>query len=664
MPVPQSRAAAPSKWTFFQHVPIKPEGQIRVVDILPGLFGDDVQCRVSAHNLDADKDHGYDALSYVWGKPEDQKKSIYWNNIPNFEITMNLYKALRRLRRPHKTRRMWIDQLCINQDCDNDKKPQVRQMASIFRQARRVYVWFGETSENVHTTFDVDEVNWKVASKALDHAVSKGEFDPWWTRAWIIQEFALAKEPPIAMFGPYEQTWGDLICLVDEFVELEFSLLFRQRWAVLRIRLRRYDSLRRSEGATDLHFLSTVLREARTRNPEDKVYCILSSLPEGEQGIINLNHNKSAAAVFAQATYASMLSTGSLGILSLVPRLSHTKSTGFGAPSWAADFTYAEDFSLQLHVSRQAGLRKRFLNFLTETFQHAGVEWGLYWLFDFSRCETMSWCERHPQEEAQISIDPNDARKLTLTGLIFDSVQDLVSVDVELPRNPLSLLRRFIQIILTLISVSTSLPMEMRKSWGFNEDEKYIVLSFQTRLARGSPYHQLMATDTTNAIPHLQHDRTIRMIMAFTIFRMWDKTARPGHAPKAFTPSAKMVAATVIPGRLSERSRRLRIENDLLHEMELEDKRTALFLLFMCCDSRWVRFFITAAGFIGLGPEDLQSNDVITLCYGSRYPIALRPMENGNWQFVGFCYVRGIMDHELLVCFPEIDLKEVKFVLE
>jgi hypothetical protein len=73
------------------------------------------------------------------------------------------------------------------------------------------------------------------------------------------------------------------------------------------------------------------------------------------------------------------------------------------------------------------------------------------------------------------------------------------------------------------------------------------------------------------------------------------------------------------------------------------------------CSGR--RFFTTQNGWIGLGPEKLQPGDKVCIFNGGKVPYILRLTEDYH-QFLGDCYVHGIMDGEAAAmcaagCFKE-----------
>jgi hypothetical protein len=94
----------------------------------------------------------YEALSYVWGEP-DNKLSIFIQSL-RFDITKNLHAALLQLRNHTIERVMWVDAICIDQENLEEKAEQVQIMARIYGQANRVIVWLGEAAENSDKALD------------------------------------------------------------------------------------------------------------------------------------------------------------------------------------------------------------------------------------------------------------------------------------------------------------------------------------------------------------------------------------------------------------------------------------------------------------------------------------------------------------------------------
>ncbi|ETN38615.1 uncharacterized protein HMPREF1541_06652 [Cyphellophora europaea CBS 101466] len=107
----------------------------------------------------------YTCLSYVWGdEPADH--SIKINGI-TVGIRTNLLDFLRVAVSRYASQWLWIDALCIDQNCPLERNHQVRQMAQIYSRAARVLAWLGRGS-----------------GRAMDQA-------PYWNRMWIKQELML-----------------------------------------------------------------------------------------------------------------------------------------------------------------------------------------------------------------------------------------------------------------------------------------------------------------------------------------------------------------------------------------------------------------------------------------------------------------------------------------
>lgn len=73
--------------------------------------------------------------------------SVYGSNVP-FGVTENLYVALQHLRLLDRSRILWVDAICINQDDQREREAQVAIMCEIYSGASRVLVWLGPAAED------------------------------------------------------------------------------------------------------------------------------------------------------------------------------------------------------------------------------------------------------------------------------------------------------------------------------------------------------------------------------------------------------------------------------------------------------------------------------------------------------------------------------------
>ncbi|KAK0662071.1 putative heterokaryon incompatibility protein [Cercophora samala] len=114
---------------------------IRLLRLLPGRWLDNIHCELETVSLDDNP--AYDALSYVWGNPQDT--SVITVDGSPFQATKNLVAALRRLRSSVEVKVLWVDAVCINQADNDEKTHQVGMMARIYRSAADVQVFLGES---------------------------------------------------------------------------------------------------------------------------------------------------------------------------------------------------------------------------------------------------------------------------------------------------------------------------------------------------------------------------------------------------------------------------------------------------------------------------------------------------------------------------------------
>ncbi|KAF2493874.1 HET-domain-containing protein [Lophium mytilinum] len=203
--------------------------------------------------VDLDRLPQYSALSYTWGdpgadpndnehhpcitqKPVNGQYEILCNGHP-IRVTKNCVSFLysQRFWEGYLKRNpslgpdaikdasidyLWIDAICINQESLEERSSQVRLMDRIYRQAQQVVVWLGPSDSMTDPAFKaiiamagapVDELHKLQGSRMLDPApyktlgirmISKHEWQSmralyersWFSRAWTLQEFVLARK--------------------------------------------------------------------------------------------------------------------------------------------------------------------------------------------------------------------------------------------------------------------------------------------------------------------------------------------------------------------------------------------------------------------------------------------------------------------------------------
>ena len=183
--------------------------------------------------------HTYEALSWTWdsGGPTDtikiNKKVKGEDTAFAFRISHNLYLALKALRYEQKSRVLWVDAICINQDIlqSDERNHQIPMMPSIYGDAKQVCVWLGDASIDSEKAIDfiekIMEDIWKLDQLCEDRlqasnwaAVLKLIMRPWFSRRWIVQEIALARNGLIYC-GRRTISWRRFSDAVSLFVEVE-----------------------------------------------------------------------------------------------------------------------------------------------------------------------------------------------------------------------------------------------------------------------------------------------------------------------------------------------------------------------------------------------------------------------------------------------------------
>ena len=199
-------------------------------------FAQPICCSILTVSLD--KPPPYKALSYCWGDHDRSRHSLSIGGAA-LRITKSLNSALRHLRRPTEPVTVWIDQICINQDDNDEKKVQVAMMVRIYSKAQQVLVWLGPADQGSDEAMDFySQVGGAIASAGLDsyctrdlmpvldaavhakdphdqlwqqtsevqalarrlllprlQAVADWDRRDWFGRVWVVQEFCFGADP-------------------------------------------------------------------------------------------------------------------------------------------------------------------------------------------------------------------------------------------------------------------------------------------------------------------------------------------------------------------------------------------------------------------------------------------------------------------------------------
>lgn len=204
-----------------------PDGCIRLLSLQPSANCDaQVECHLSPARID---ERPYEALSYVWG----QEDPIYGILVDAEEVHVrsNLHGALKELRLTDQPRILWVDSICINQSDIGERNHQVRQMGAIFSSATQVIVWLGEGDDDTDVAIDFVQALSKLDPGTARRIVENNGL-PWEHRERVFHALGMKNG-----HDNHDRIVGGLTKLMDH-------VWWKRVWTVQEIVLARFASLR------------------------------------------------------------------------------------------------------------------------------------------------------------------------------------------------------------------------------------------------------------------------------------------------------------------------------------------------------------------------------------------------------------------------------------
>ena len=219
----------------YKHDPL-PEGRfIRLLHLHPARnLKTPLRCSVTTVALEeiGSPAYKYEALSYVWGSPVGDRSLAVGADGKSLLITQNCETAMKYLRLRKETRTLWIDSICIDQQCINEKNHQLSLMGDIYRQAWKTLIWLGPEHEKVlremqrmqNGTGKLCILLWTLFRKRF--APKKPSMlerfralcnSPWFTRVWTLQELLLSPNP-YAVSRSALLPWGQLLEIAKDYI--------------------------------------------------------------------------------------------------------------------------------------------------------------------------------------------------------------------------------------------------------------------------------------------------------------------------------------------------------------------------------------------------------------------------------------------------------------
>ncbi|KAI9172584.1 Heterokaryon incompatibility protein [Paramyrothecium foliicola] len=579
--------------------------EIRVLTIHSGSGDEEMVASLEHLSLSDSQHSAYEALSYCWGDQSDRIDiHLSENKDPGTRATVsinrNLYNALIRLRQLQRPRKMWIDQICIDQSNNEERSQQVALMSQIFASADATRVWLGEPDQETEEDFAViksiaakygdsmrshDEALGEAASEPslskLDdtHSIIKAHVyfhiindrlfrRPWFHRVWVLQEVwnqskgSDGKSRVTVLLGGDELPWDAILqahwCFYTHFQTFDNAILPRLWTSLFKVSRKHVPKLTCEPGPR-VEILSALIDglDLRATDPRDKIFAILS-FGEETHDIKNLpdlvrpDYDKPVTKVFSDFTLWWIREKKSLRILSAIHTIPGHTWLKIGGDHSSSDMNLAHRPSWSVWHEGRSEWRQGTLC-LSNTILH------------------------------------NASRNRKL---------DLSLLDASNGRQP-TLLLRGVRV-------------------GKIAQKGYFPVYSPTPLATGlrDAYYRIF--DPAAIIGTWKNGKDIREIYGDVDAegRSFGGKVGEDHFPDALA------------------------EHHYVHGQEHEglDGHGA-----MTCHGKCM--FETTDARIGLCPANACENDIVVILYGGEVPYLLRPADiDGHFMFIGECYVHGIMD--------------------
>lgn len=557
----------------------------------------------------------YEAISYTWAnQTKNRKIEVHGFTLG---VTPNVFQIIQSQASHSKTKFLWIDSICINQDDSEEKSKQVRLMANIYRRASRVVVWLGN-SQYAYLAFDllkelkyfVDNPRMHARRSLVKHfsnhtyyfqwmALTNLLYHPWFERVWIIQEVAVASTVDIFCGGEYlpwetlkTGLWSIAIADIEQNQDMT-GLLQLPRRLTLRglifpeirrkpigllhvgsINLLRRD-IQRDQKYMSFTDVMAIFSRFKATNPRDKVFALQGITADADNGSLVPDYNKSVEDVFFNAARYFLSQDDPLRMLSFA---GIGDERNFDLPSWVPD--------LSVHT------RAKKLTVIPDWQKHKPYRASADSVAHFKLAPTLDM--------------------LSLRGILIDSIDRLGSV------------------------------LEYR-------DEPDTVVDFDAetigKFTQLKKFRDLAAT-TSYWYPYRRGENRYEAFWR-TVSGDRSRTQRP--LPAVYGEYYQRAEAS-----WTRRSRRRGWSIWPLSEDETEAHHF-LERVSNCAYER--RFCITKQGFMGMVPPKTETGDVVSIIFGCQTPYILRGIRDkapgarsasNTYRLIGECYMHGMMDGEMM----------------
>lgn len=346
---------------------------IRLLLLEPGQENEPICCQLST--VDLDTRPIYEAISYCWGGPPDERKIICEQG--TLPVTKNLYDALHQFRDLEKARTLWADAICINQEDLVERTQQVPLMRRIYEQCSQCIVWLGVDEQDDYSASQLliklsqlrsaqrSQSRGKPWSRLTTTPHQWGSFRklldrPWFIRMWTLQEIILPQRAVI-LSGRYAWEVDDFFGLV-KFVhenqgESDLGGVSYGMQQCLKIAAAR-ELQHHQQTSADNSSLLDILRDARERDAgdkRDKVFAVLGLCKEEDAKAVKPNYEDSLAEVYTRVAKLILESTEKPLRLLSAGGLGARSNGELSLASWIPDWSYRTTLTTTIRLFEECG---------------------------------------------------------------------------------------------------------------------------------------------------------------------------------------------------------------------------------------------------------------------------------------------------------------------
>ncbi|GKT42868.1 heterokaryon incompatibility protein 6, OR allele [Colletotrichum spaethianum] len=571
------------------------------------------------------------ALSYCWGKAATQS---------NIEIDgmsqrcgFNGEVALRHLRRTEGVY-VWIDQLCINQNDNAEKAHQVSMMRQIYSTATRVAVWLGLPDDDSDMVLrhirdmcalirkekylDVVRFHTDIAFlRRVSHAFRAFCKREYWSRVWIIQEFAVAREIDI-ICGHASIGYADL----REFI-------------VFLNKLNEYNPKIQEEGGSEVTKTPTEMLRGFKTSANSFLEAVLTrrrryqtrhGVPPTNQAIPALEGFGNAKVKDSESLFAVLVTT-----LVLEIDYNHSEATDHRDRIFAV-MQFADDvLEFEGLPNYTLSCEKVYRDVARRILMQGNIDLLSYCQFPRDKSLTTTWA---PDWKMRIKR-PNTGNPWHSK---FDASKSSIHEQVVVAPDS-----ETIQLRGVLVDVITEIGNVWNPSWIEELDCKAApeYISEVRKLCEKSPMFAQKIKDAD-----------LKDVMRICIADRY-QYREPERQKELLEAYAEAVS------RMTNAVRNVTVELEMGIEMVDTIGWQQPWFMFVMKNLHSRRLFLSESGYVGLAPMHAQPGDKIVILLEGKTPYTVRETDAGHHELVGESYVHGVMFGEFMT--DDVEVRDYTF---